>query len=66
VVGRDAELNSQSNGDNFKGRHRLKKWGFDPKYWVFDPILLLYPADIRSETSADSKSGWAVCEIEGE
>ncbi len=36
-----------------------KKWGFDPKYWLFQYTLLINLANIRSETWAGSKSGWA-------
>jgi hypothetical protein len=42
----DTEFNSLSNGDTSKVGHRTKL-GFWPKYGVFDPILLVYPADIR-------------------
>ncbi len=42
----DAELNFSSNGDSFKGDHLVKK-GFEAKYSDFDPILLVYLADIR-------------------
>ncbi len=59
VVGMDAELNSLSNGGIFQGVIG-QKIGFSPQT---HPIPLMYPADIRSETLDDSKSGWDGCRI---
>ncbi len=59
VVVLDAELNSASNGDRFKGGHWAKMGvlGQNTGFW------LVYPADIHSWTCAGSESGCAGCRI---
>ncbi len=59
----DGEFNSASNGDGFKGVVIEQKRGFEPKYWVFDLILLVYPANIHLQTRVGFLIGCIVCRI---
>jgi hypothetical protein len=59
----DAEFNSASNDDGFKAEVIEQKRWFEPKYWVFDLILLVYPADIHLRTRVGFLIGCIVCRI---
>ncbi len=56
----DAEFNSASNGDSFKGVIYQKRQ-FDRTNWDFDRILVVYLADIRFWTSVGFLIGCNRC-----
>ncbi len=56
----DAEFNSASNGDSFKGVIYQKRQ-FDRTNWDFDRILVVYLADIRFWTSVGFLIGCTRC-----
>jgi hypothetical protein len=58
----DAEFNFVSNSDSFN-RGVTEQKGFGTKYWVFDPILLVYLAGINLWTRVGFLIGCIVCRI---